>query len=167
MDRSRRTFLAISAELTGYSETDLEGTELVDQYHALVARQVGRAVFGDFEQTARLVLGRKSGRARDRAVRTDLLASPLLGPVAGAIIVLWYQGAWKVLPDAWYRMAKTTPPTGSVPGTTIVPSAAAYTRQLAFRAAGAHPPGAAPTGYGSWSIPPVFGDRLSPPDRAS
>ena len=41
--------------------------------------------------------------------------------------------------------------------------AQAYTAQLAYRAAGAHPPGANPTGYGSWSLDPVFGDYANPP----
>lgn len=164
MNGSRRTFVALSAELTGYSEVDLEGTELVDQYRALVERQVGRAVTRELETVARLVLRRKPGQARARAMRVDLLASPLLGPVALAIVTLWYLGSWKVLPATWYALAGTKPPGGAVPGSSIVPSAAVYTRQLAFRAAGAHPPGAAPTGYASWSIPPVFGDPLPPPE---
>jgi len=157
MNATRRTFLHFSAELTGYSTGDLEGTGLVDAYQALLEDQVGKDPAAQWYATARRVLRCRSSRAREHAMRVDVLASPILWPVCTALIVLWYQGVWS-LPPSWYALTHATPPRGTVPGVPLVPSAAAYTRQLAYRAAGAHPPGANPTGFGSWAIPPVFGD---------
>ena len=61
-------------------------------------------------------------------------------------------------PASWYQGANSPVPPGVTPGTPATLPAQAYTAQLAYRAAGAHVPGANPTGYGSWSLDPVFGD---------
>jgi hypothetical protein len=98
--------------------------------------------------------------ARAEAMRIDVLASPTVWPLCQAIVSLWYLGTWTTPAAAWYLGAGGTVPAGVTPGSTVVPSAQAYTAQLAYRAAGAHPPGANPTGHGSWSLDPVFGDFL-------
>ncbi|MGE0352799.1 MAG: hypothetical protein AB7I33_14080 [Gemmatimonadales bacterium] len=163
MHAHRRTFLQFSAELTGYEEVVLEGSGLVDEYQALLERQAGPAVTDRFYATARRVLRVKDAQARAKAMRIDVMASPILWPLATALIVLWYQGSWTTPPASWYALAQTPPPKGVTPGHTFVPSARAYTAQLAYRAAGAHPPGANPTGFGSWALDPVFGDDLPAP----
>lgn len=160
MNATRKAFLQFSAELTGYPAVELEGTGLVNDYRELLEQQVGQDVAAQWYATARRVLRHKAGKAREERMRIDVIASPILWPVCTALIVLWYQGFWS-LPAAWYTLTHVTPPKGTVAGSPIVPSAAAYTRQLAYRAAGAHPPGANPTGFGSWSIPPVFGDAAA------
>lgn len=167
MSARRKAFLAFSAELTGYSEADLEGTGLVDDYQALFEHQAGPAVTTQLHATLRRVLRHRPGPARDEAMRLDILASPILWGLSSALIVLWYQGSWTSPSAWWYALSGTTVPHGVTPGRTFVPSADAYTQQLAYRGAGAHPPGANPTGFGSWSIPPVFGDRQPGTEGAS
>lgn len=156
----RAIFLALSAELTGYSELDLEATGNVDVYHALVDEQCGPRICDMFYTAAEDVVQAKGPQARAEAMRIDVLASPTVWPLCQGIITLWYLGAWNTPAAAWYHGAGAQPPAGVTPGRSIVPSAQAYTAQLAYRAAGAHPPGANPTGYGSWSLDPVFGDFL-------
>jgi hypothetical protein len=159
MRANRTVFLAFSAELTGYSEIDLEGTGLVDAYQSLVEQQAGAKITEMFYAAAGAVVSHQKEKARARAMRIDVLASPTIWPLCSALIVLWYQGSWTTLPASWYAGAGSTAPKGVTPGQTFVPSAQAYTAQLAYRAAGAHPPGANPTGFGSWGIEPVFGDH--------
>jgi hypothetical protein len=154
----RRTFLHYSAELTGYSMAALEGTGLVDEYRALVEGDVGPQATALLYATARRALRHRGVKARAHAMQVDVLASPIIWPLSAALIQLWYTGAWTSMSAAWYGLVGLKPPKGVTPGKTVVPSALAYTQQLAFRDAGAHPPGANPTGYGSWSIPPVFGE---------
>ena len=168
MQRDRQTFLDISSELTGYSPIDLEGTGLVDQYWKLVIYDVtkladdknGKDVPAIFYYAARSVLKQKNEKSRERAMYMNIITSPLLWPLCQSIVFLWYRGEWIRMNDTWYKYyAGFTPPNNkSDPGKSFVPSSQAYTEQLSYRAAGAHPPGAHPTGFGSWSLDPVFGD---------
>lgn len=155
---TRAIFLGISAELTGYSETDLESTGNVDAYHALVGQQIGPAIADMFYAAAADVVRATGAAARADAMRIDVLASPTVWPLCQWIVMLWYLGSWTSPPKSWYVSAGSTPPDGVTPGNPVTLAAQAYTEQLAYRAAGAHPPGANPTGYGSWAIDPVFGD---------
>jgi hypothetical protein len=61
-----------------------------------------------------------------------VLADPTLGPVARDLIVLWYCGSWR--------------------GEVVSPEA--YVAGLQWVAAGAHPIGARPQGFGAWSLSP-------------
>jgi hypothetical protein len=155
---TRAIFLRFSAELTGYGETDLEGTGNVDTFLALFEQQTGPHALALFYDAVAAVLSRESAAARAEAMRIDVLPSPTVWPMCKNLIWLWYQGFWPALPSSWYAGTGTPTPKGWSANQKIVPSAQAYTAQLAYRAAGAHPPGANPTGYGSWSIDPVFGD---------
>jgi hypothetical protein len=154
----RALFLAFSAELTGYSETDLEGTGNVDAYRALVEQQAGPLICDMLYAAAEGVVQATGAGARAEAMRIDVLASPTVWPLCQAIVTLWYQGSWASPPAAWYHGANSPVPPGVTPGAPVTLAALAYTAQLAYHAAGAHPPGANPTGYGSWSLDPVFGD---------
>jgi hypothetical protein len=107
------------------------------------------------------VLQRGSAAARAEAMRIDVLPSPTVWPMCASLIMLWYQGFWPALAASWYSGVGSAKPKGWSDTQKIVPSAQAYTAQLAYRAAGAHPPGANPTGHGSWSIDPVFGDNVA------
>ena len=113
-----------------------------------------------FYDAAMAVLQHGSAAARAEAMRIDVLPSPTVWPLCANLIMLWYQGFWPALPASWYPGTGSPPPKGWSATQKIVPSAQAYTAQLAYRAAGAHPPGANPTGHGSWSIDPVFGDDV-------
>ncbi len=168
MRANRSTFLRFSAELTGYNAVALEGTGLVDEYQHLLDSQVGKSIAAQFYATAEGVLGHRGAKARERSMRAEILDSQIFWPLAAALIVLWYQGFWAPLPATWYQDARVKVPKSVTPGgAKIVPSAQAYTQQLAYRAAGAHPPGANPTGFGSWAIPPVFGDDVPDGSKAS
>ena len=160
MPDHRKAFLALSVEVTGYDATDLEGTGLVDEYQALVESVTGSAIAAQLYDTMEEVHRAAPGAARERAMRIDVLASPILWPVLANLIQLWYTGQWNAMPPACYQVSGAKK---SADDTTHVPSVRAYAEQLAYRAAGAHPPGAKPTGHASWSIPPVFGDRLPDP----
>lgn len=159
MRNHRKAFLELSAHVTGYDAAELEGTGLADEYRRLVESVIGTDVTAQLYDTMDLVHRAAPGAARERAMRVDVLPSPVLWPVVSNIIQLWYLGQWNAMPGSWYAASHAE---RSPLDTTHVPSARAYEEQLAYRAAGAHPPGAKPTGYGSWSIPPVFGDPLPP-----
>ena len=157
---TRAVFLAFSAELTGYSETDLEGTGNVDAFQALVEQQAGPLITDMFYAAAEGVVQAHGAEARATAMNINVLQSPTVWPLCQALLTLWYVGSWTSLPASWYQAVNTPVPPGVTPGNAFTPSAQAYTGQLAYIAAGAHPPGANPTGYGSWSIDPVFGDYV-------
>jgi hypothetical protein len=99
--------------------------------------------------------------ARADAMRIDAMASPTVWPLCQWIISLWYLGTWTTPATSWYQGAGSAVPSGITPGAPVTLTAQAYTAQLAYRGAGAHPPGANPTGYGSWALDPVFGDFVA------
>lgn len=169
MHAERRHFLQLSAEVTGYGESALEGTGLVDEYLALLQAELGATVMRQLDDATRHVLSHRNAAARARAMQLRILASPVLWPVVAGIMQLWYLGSWTSMSTQWYALAGMSQqmPPHVTPGATRVPSAQAYEQQLAFRGAGAHPPGAKPTGHGSWAIPPVFGDVPAPAARAA
>lgn len=168
MSAERRHFLQLSAEVTGYEEFELEGTGLVDEYLAILQGQLGPAVMRELGEATRHVMSHKRTDARAHAMRIRILASPILWPVVAGIMQLWYLGSWTSMSAQWYQLAGfKTVPADVTPGKTKVPSPQAYEQQLAYRGAGAHPPGAKPTGHGSWSIPPVFGDIPAPGSRVA
>jgi hypothetical protein len=91
----------------------------------------------------------------DEAIRTGRLQAlvmddPDLGPLARNVIALWYLGQWNALPNDWRNRNGASP--RDVPR---VISADAYAAGLVWTAAGAHPMGAKPPGYGSWANPPA------------
>ncbi len=162
MDENHHIFLNLSSELTGYSVIDLEGTGLVYSYQKLVEDEIGKHVATFLYDTTKAVFSHNTTKARDRFMRVDIVASPTLWPICKGIIMLWYYGQWTSMSLVWYRYYARVPPSPNLtPDKTVVPSAAAYTQQLSYKAAGAHPPGAHPTGFGSWGLDPVFGDFIT------
>jgi hypothetical protein len=162
MKKYKRIFLSLSSELTGYSTLELEGTGLADQYFSIVCKDIGGDVPKTLFSTATEVL-ELDGYARAKAMHDKIISSDLLWPICQSIVFLWYQGVWNRMTPAWYQAIELDAPPSSpikkvAPGGSFVPSAAAYTEQLSYKAAGAHPPGAHPTGFGSWGLLPVFGD---------
>jgi hypothetical protein len=97
----RAVFLAFSAELTGYNETDLEGTGNVDSFHALIESQTGAKAMLLFYDAALAVLRLESAAARAEAMRIDVLPSPTVWPMCTSLITLWYQGFWPALASSW------------------------------------------------------------------
>ncbi len=155
MTLSREAFHSLSAELTGYSTFDLEGTGLVDQYHKLLLDVLGPQLSQELATILENILPHPPGSEQRKNEITGLLKPPsLFWPVMTALITLWYLGTWNQLSDSWYATQGLPIPGGSDAGRTRVPSSAAYAGALAYPAAYAHVPDANPPGFGSWSLPP-------------
>jgi hypothetical protein len=84
-DRSEQ-LLQLSSRLTGFSTFQLRSTGMLDAYlEALDARLRAE------------LLDELLASDDDAATMDD----PKLGPIARNVIVMWYCGAWMLLPDAW------------------------------------------------------------------
>lgn len=157
MDRNRLVFLAFSEAVTGYSSLELEGTGLVDDYQGLLDGALGEEISIQFYSVAREITEIADPQERQKKIAEEVVSSPVLWPIVSNLISLWYLGTWTVLPDSWYVATGGTKPGVGEPGSSKVPpSSRAYIEQLSYRTAGAHTPGAKPTGFGGWSLPPVF-----------
>lgn len=147
------TFLALSAVLTGFSPADLQGTGCVPLYFKETTGAAGEAVCGEFWEVAHEVLqGSPPGtEPRETAIRTRIMADPKLGPVARAVIKMWFLGRWEQLPGGWRKNYGI-----NANDVDHVISAEAYIQSLVWRAVGAHTHGAMAPGFGSWASPPVL-----------
>jgi hypothetical protein len=145
--KTARSFVALSAALTGFREVDLWGTGQVDVYLRELIATVGEDVVARL-----LATGDKAVSARHpkRAVKA-LLADKETGPVAKNVIVLWYTGAWRPLPNKWRNRYGASPL-----DVARVISPASYRSGLVWKAIGAHPKGANGTGFASWAKPPTL-----------
>lgn len=144
--KAARSFVALSAALTGFRGVELWGTAQVDAYLAELIATVGEDV------VARLLA------AGDAALKSSdpkqelaaLLADPETGPVAKNVIVLWYTGAWRPLPNEW----RNTYGASTLDVARVI-SPASYRSGLVWKAIGAHPKGANGMGFASWAAPPT------------
>jgi hypothetical protein len=132
-DRSEQ-LLQLSSRLTGFSTFLLRSTGMLDAYLEAL--------------DARLPAG-----LLDELLASDdddaTMDNPKLGPVARNVILMWYCGAWMLLPDEWSAAYGTKDK--NLGG---VISAAAYQAGLQWVVAGAHPAGAQQQGFGAWSRKP-------------
>lgn len=139
-------FIDLSAALTGFDRVQLLGTGVAGQYlrtlEEVVPAAVVDALLAAFETVP-------EGPGLEAALGAAILDQPDLGPVARNLIVLWYCGTWKALPEGW-RSAHGASPAD----TDRVVSKEAYVAGLQWVAAGAHPMGARQPGFGSWALPP-------------
>ena len=139
-----QSFVELSAALTGYSPVILQGTGMTQAYLQKLSSAVPEGLLHRLFDSAQ--------NATQNSARPDLgaiLADSDLGPVARAIAVLWYCGAWTELPETWHVR------NGKAPGdTTGVLSGAAYRAGLQWTVVGAHPAGARQQGFGAWSTEP-------------
>lgn len=131
-------FIEVSAELTGFCRVELAGTSMAEDYLAALDAVLPPGL-----------LDRLLEQWRSKG-RDAVLGDATLGPVARNIVLLWYRGAWTPLPADW-RAANGASPLD----TARVISARAYRAGLQWVAAGAHPAGAAPQGYGAWALAPA------------
>ncbi len=149
-------FLALSVDLTAFGEFDLRGTGLAEQYLAKVRAACTDAVVADLLAAHREARAEAAGDPDgfDRSLRHRVFSDDRLGPVARAVIKLWYAGMWYGLPPEWTDTfgAQSAAETSAV-------TAASYQEGLLWRAIGANPPGAKAPGYGSWAQPPRIDDR--------
>jgi hypothetical protein len=144
-ERTER-FIDLSALLTGFQRAQLLGTGVADQYLRTLEEAVCGEVLDDLLHACERL---PSGERSEAAVASEILDHPDRGPVARNLIMLWYSGAWRALPDDWRRMHGASPL-----DTDRVVSGEAYVAGLQWVAAGAHPIGARPQGFGSWALPP-------------
>ncbi|MER6779648.1 MULTISPECIES: hypothetical protein [unclassified Streptomyces] len=121
-------FIARSAALTGFGEEELRATGMSEEYRAVVREQIGADRYELFLEEERFP-GQADGVRGSEDGRADL---------AAAVIRLWYTGSWPGLD-------------GTAPFTV---SARAYAAGLVWRAFGGEPPGAGPSGFGSWAEAP-------------
>jgi hypothetical protein len=144
-------FIDLSAVLTGFDRTQLVGTGVAGQYLRTLEEVVPGPVLDDLLSAYQKL---PAGDIREAAITSDILDDPNLGPVARNLILLWYCGTWKALPDDW-RMVHGT----SSLDTDRVISGEAYVAGLQWVAAGAHPMGARQQGFGSWALAPEVGEE--------
>jgi hypothetical protein len=144
-ERTER-FVELSTLLTGFDRTRLLGTGVADHYLRTLEDIVCGPVLEDLLKACERL---PAGGQREAAVRSEILDDTDLGPVARHLIMLWYSGTWKALPEEWRRVHGASPL-----DTDRVVSGEAYVAGLQWVAAGAHPMGARQQGFGSWALPP-------------
>ena len=137
----REAFLTASVHLTGFDRVTLVGTGVADVYLETIKDAV----------PANLLENTFNSLNDPQAGISAVLADPAHGPVAKAVTVLWYTGTWNALDKQWHDDHDSRRSEDDV---THLVSAEAYKVALQWAAIGAHPPGANPTGFGSWAEPP-------------
>ncbi|MBO9401023.1 hypothetical protein [Shimia sp. R9_3] len=141
-------FLTISAVLTGYSPAELQGTGCAPEYWHQFQQVLSEEVRESF-----LAGAAKLGcNDPDAVVRDHFLSDKCHGPVARALIQLWYLGEWSPLPQDW-----TDAYGASRFDTARILSSRAYKEGLVWDAIGAHPMGAKQQGFGAWAMKPPAG----------
>ena len=148
------SFLELSVVLTGYSRFHLNGTGQAKLYFDTVNSVIGSALFGEL-LTAFREIQSKSDFHKDESllsqqIRSDILGSEKLGPIARNIIKLWYVATWYELPKDWRDTYGT-----KANDRTFIPSHTAYPEGLLWPTIGVNPPGIKGLGYGTWSEPPL------------
>lgn len=144
-------FLAISASLTGFSELELARTGMTDAYWSAVVDMAGEAISGDFMSTcADVITTTQTPTDLPGRIEEQILKHAIHGPLARNIILMWYLGQWNALPREWCDAYGSR-----IDDRNRMISAQAYRESLVWQAFGGHPRGAKPTGWGSWSEPPL------------
>jgi predicted cupin superfamily sugar epimerase len=134
-------FLSLSVYLTGYQRIELRGTGMLAEYFTRVTTAASDGHVQKLWSLAARLDGLAASAKGDvkSEIRRMIMDDPDLGPIARNIIKLWYRGDW---PDSAAKFGAS------------YTSAQAYREGLLWRAVKAHPPGAKPPGFGSWSTPP-------------
>jgi hypothetical protein len=144
------TFTALSSVLTGFSVVELEGTGATQINMNSVLQKVGQEIMSEILAGATQALAQPDPAA---AILNGMWKSPKLGPVIQNMVLLWYNGSWAPMPKPWLETYAWVQPDLSGSAEWLSPPIP-YEEALAWRAIFAHPPGAKPTGYGSWAEPP-------------
>ncbi|MGO9961665.1 MAG: hypothetical protein ACLP50_37785 [Solirubrobacteraceae bacterium] len=142
-------FAGLSELLTGFDRVRLLGTGMIGEYLRALDAVLPAGLVDELLAAFRRL---PEDADREAAVASEILADPKLGPVAQNVILLWYCGTWRALPDAW-RAAYGRSPLD----TDRVVSAQAYQAGLQWVVAGAHPAGARQQGFGAWAVAPGAG----------
>ncbi len=140
-------FVSLSIALTGFDGYELAATGSTAEYQTWLSQSFPAPfaeLLGRWRQIER---HHPDPQAREWALRREILADPRLGPFARNIALLWYVAGWAELPPEWSQV-------WHLPRTPSRVFASAYAESLVWKAAGTHPVGANPTGFGSWALPP-------------
>lgn len=148
-------FLDLSVVLTGFSRFHLQGTGQAALYFETVLDMIGEDLFGELLQTFhRIDLEAQNNNDEyqsilNRGLRSEILGSEKLGPIARNIIKLWYVATWYEMPRAWRNVFGI-----KENEETFIPSPQAYPEGLLWPTIGVNPPGAKGLGYATWSERP-------------
>jgi len=142
----RNAFVALSAVLTGVQKVQLFGTGQTDAYLATLERILPADLLDELLGRFEALAGNDGIEA---AVEPQILADTRLGALAQNIILMWYRGVWRRLPDDWRANFGSFPEDEN-----HLISAAAYQAGLQWEIAGAHPIGARHQGYAAWCLVP-------------
>lgn len=130
----KELFLSISSYLTGFSETDLLGTGMLDTYYTtLLENTVEEGLSNFFEKVNQIFDESGDNEEKINADISSFLFAKDLSDLTKAIITMWYTGNW---------------------GQDVITSES-YIQGLIWDAIEAHPPGAKQPGFGSWADKPV------------
>jgi len=141
-------FIAISAILTGYDGAELTGTGCAMEYWRQFKQVLPPEILADFLAPVPALRREDPAKLGDE-VRRIYLSDTRLGPVARALIQLWYLGQWVPLPEDWRELYGA-----SRFDTAKIISTRAYKEGLVWDAIGAHPMGAKQQGFGAWAQEP-------------
>lgn len=144
-------FIALSVRLTGFDQAELAGTGLVDTYYDTLLRIIGEREAGQLFRYAAeaLAADRERHDGKDTEFEKAVIGHSRFAPVAVSLIKLWYLGTWYPLSGDYRDVNGST-----ADDVEHVVSAQGYREGLVWAAAGAHPMGAKPPGFGSWATPP-------------
>ncbi len=155
-DYDLQTFLAISSLLTGYSEVELEGTTMLEDYFRALMQEHDQQGVREFLVKAQeaVELWKRAVAALQEILKLnsapaaptppfDQMSYQGLGP---RISLLWYLGSWTTMNGKESR---------SESDRTAILSDRAYQNALMWLTAETHPAGAKQPGYASWSEPPL------------
>ncbi|WP_043267699.1 hypothetical protein [Streptomyces sp. CT34] len=160
---SEEQFVEMSVPLTGFHPEDLYATGMVEKYRDTLVERIGpgRAIdlYTHYESVGKetTALGREFYIPDPPPWPQDVL----LADAARAVVKMWYVGAWygltssageAKLREEQNAYADVVP---ALPNVAFMVSPDAYVNGLVWKLSGGHPPGAKPTGYGSWSAEPA------------
>lgn len=145
----QQIFTELSVALTGFDRAELAGTGLIETYYTTLLRIIGEREAGHLFQAAAEALAADRKNRDGEALRRQVVENPRYSPVIVSLIKLWYLGSWYPLSGGYRDVNGST-----ADDVEHVVSPQAYREGLVWAAAGAHPMGAKPPGFGSWAEPP-------------
>lgn len=127
-------FLSISAYLTGFSETDLLGTGMLETYfNTFIDKGTPDEITWFFKEVKEVFDPANDTEVKINEQITAHLFKTNSADLTKNLITMWYTGNW---------------------GQDVI-SPESYVQGLIWNAAQTHPPGAKQPGFGSWAEKPI------------
>src|SRR5215831_13849236 len=135
MNNRKDLFLQISVCLTGFTEIELLGTGMLENYFNVMLNKNNIATVDSFLTESEKILKENNSDAGklNQEILNRLMPDSMYNGLAKNIITMWYMGNW--IND--------------------IISPQSYVQGLIWSTAQTHPPGAKQPGYGSWSTAPA------------